>query len=342
MPSDHRADRPDAALFSTRFAVPEGWGPHEMPDLAGRLAVVTGANTGLGLFTARELARAGADVVLAVRSTARGDAAAASIRAAARRSRVEVRRLDLADLAGVREFADGFLEDYPALDLLINNAGIMAPPYRTTADGFESQFGTNHLGHFALTGRLLPALAAATAARVVTVSSDLHSLGRLDFRDLQSRRRYGRLRAYGTSKLANLLFTAELDRRATAAGLNVRAYAVHPGYAATSLNLTGQPPLVRKLMAVPNALVAVSPLQGSVPALCAATLPDLPGGVFLGPRGRSGMRGSPAVLVPKDRARDRATAVRLWEVSQSLTQVAYDFARSDRGAVPRPPQTPRT
>ncbi|WP_225845969.1 oxidoreductase [Streptomyces sp. HPF1205] len=345
MPSDNPAGDPagpsgaagmEAAPFSTRFAVPEGWGAHRMPDMTGRLAVVTGANTGLGLCTARELARAGADVVLAVRSPARGKAAAASIMQAAPRSRVEVRRLDLADLASVRRFADGFLDAYPALDVLVNNAGIMAPPYRTTADGFESQFGTNHLGHFALTGRLMPALAAATAARVVTVSSDLHSLGRLDFHDLQSRRRYRRLRAYGTSKLANLLFTAELDRRAAAAGLPLRAYAAHPGFAATSLTLTGRSAPVRLLMTVPNTLVAVSPAQGAVPLLCAAALPDLPGGVFLGPGSRSGMRGSPAVLVPKDNARDRPTAVRLWEVSQSLTQVVYDFAATGRGARPAP------
>lgn len=320
------SDSTGAVPFSTPYDIPDGWGPHWIPDLAGRLAVVTGANSGLGLATARELARAGADVVLAVRSTGRGAVAAAEISAVAPRSRVAVRRLDLADLSSVKEFADRFLDEFVALDLLVNNAGIMATPYRTTADGFESQFGTNHLGHYALTGRLLPALNAAIAARVVTVSSDLHSLGRLDFADLQSRRRYGRMRAYGTSKLANLLFTAELDRRATAAGLGLRAYAAHPGYTATSLNITGQPALVQRLMAIPNALVALSPLKGSLPVLCAATLPDLPGGVFVGPRGRTGLRGSPGVLVPKERARDRAAAIRLWEVSQTLTAVRFDFA----------------
>ena len=329
-------DSTDAAPFSTAYPIPDGWGLHRMPDLTGRLAVVTGGNTGLGLCTARELARAGADVVLAVRSTGRGDAAAADITAAAPASRVEVRRLDLADLTSVRDFADRFLDEHVALDLLINNAGIMATPRRTTTDGFELQFGTNHLGHYALTGRLLPALCAATAARVVTVSSDLHSLGRIDFRDLQSKRGYGRMRAYGTSKLANLLFTAELDRRATAAGLAVRAYAVHPGYAATSLNITGRPALVQRLMSIPNALIAVRPVTGALPALCAATLPGLPGGLFLGPRGRSGIRGAPGVLVPKERARDRTTAVRLWEVSQSLTDVRYDFTAARVSDSPAP------
>lgn len=319
-------DSTDAAPFSTTYAIPDGWGLHRMPDLTGKLAVVTGANNGLGLCTARELAKAGADVVLAVRSTARGITAAADIRAVAPGARVDIRRLDLADLSSVREFADRFLDEHPALDLLVNNAGIMATPYRTTADGFELQFGTNHLGHYALTGRLLPALAAATAARVVTVSSDLHSMGRLDFGDLQSRRKYGRLRAYGTSKLANLLFAAELDRRATAAGLAVRAYAVHPGFAATSLSLTGQPALVQRLMSIPNSLIAVSPLTGSLPILCASTLPGLPGGVFVGPRGKSGMRGAPGVILPKENARDRASAIRLWEVSQSLTDTHYDFS----------------
>ncbi|WP_093736730.1 SDR family NAD(P)-dependent oxidoreductase [Streptomyces sp. DvalAA-14] len=207
------------------------------------------------------------------------------------------------------------MDEYPALDLLVNNAGVMATPRRTTADGFELQFGTNHLGHFALTGRLLPALAAASAGRVVTVSSRLHTLGRLDFRDLQSKRHYGRVRAYANSKLANLLFTAELDRRARAAGLTLRAYAVHPGYTATSLLTTGQPALLRTLLAVPNALVAVRPLTGALPALCAATLPGLPGGTFLAPRGRGSLRGAPALVTPSARARHRPTATRLWEIS---------------------------
>ncbi|MFC4031069.1 oxidoreductase [Streptomyces polygonati] len=320
------SDSTDAALFGTiAHPIPEDWGVHRMPGLGGRLAVVTGGNTGLGLATARELARAGADVVLAVRSTGRGAAAAADIRQAAPRSRVDVHRLDLADLSSVRDFADRFLDEYPALDLLVNNAGIMATPRRTTADGFEAQFGTNHLGHFALTGRLLPALAAATAARVVTVSSLLHTLGRLDFRDLQSKRHYGRVRAYANSKLANLLFTAELDRRSRAAGLSLRAYAVHPGYVATSLLTTGQPALLRTLLAVPNALIAVRPATGALPTLCAATLPGLPGGTFLAPRGRGSLRGAPILLTPSPRARHRPTATRLWEISQTLTAVRYDF-----------------
>lgn len=314
------------ALFATTAHLPDGWGLHRIPDLTGRRAVVTGGNAGLGLETARELARAGADVVLAVRSPVRGEAAAAAIRRAAPDAAVEVARLDLADLASVRSFAARFLDAHPALDLLVNNAGIMATPRRTTKDGFESQFGTNHLGHFALTGLLLPALAAADAARVVTVSSDLHSLGRLDFDDLQSLRGYGRLRAYGNSKLANLLFTAELDRRAQESGLALRAYAAHPGYAATSLNVTGQPAFVRALMAIPNRLVAVRPLTGALPILCAATCPGLPGGVFIGPRGRSGMRGAPGVLTPRPTARDAAAAARLWQASQSLTGVSYTFA----------------
>jgi NAD(P)-dependent dehydrogenase (short-subunit alcohol dehydrogenase family) len=328
-------DRTDAAPFGTVHPIPGDWGVHRIPDLSGKLAVVTGGNTGLGLATARELAAAGADVVLAVRDTERGAVAAADIARTAPRSRVRVRRLDLADLASVREFADRLLDEHPALDLLVNNAGIMAVPRRTTADGFESQFGVNHLGHYALTGRLLPALGAATAARVVTVSSDLHGIGRLDFRDLQSRRHYGRLRAYGNSKLANLLFTLELDRRAAAAGADLRAYAVHPGFVATSLATAGRPLLVRLLLAVPHTLVAVRPATGALPALCAATLPGLPGGLYLGPRGRTGIRGAPTVLVPHPRARDRATALRLWEVSQSLTAVRYDFSPTAR--VPNTP-----
>ncbi|WP_329137778.1 oxidoreductase [Streptomyces sp. NBC_01476] len=318
-------DSTDAALFGSAFAVPEDWSARLIPDLGGRLAVITGGNTGLGLATARELARAGADVVLAVRSTGRGAAAAADIRQAAPRSRVDVHRLDLADLGSVGDFADRFLDEYPALDLLINNAGVMATSRQTTADGFELQFGVNHLGHFALTGRLLPALAAATAARVVTVSSALHAVGRLDFRDLQSRRHYRRLRAYGTSKLANLLFTGELDRRAQAAGLALRAYAVNPGYAATSLLTAGRPGVLRPLLALPNALLAVGPRTGALPTLCAATLPGLPGATYLAPRHLSGLRGTPAVLPPSPHARHRPTATRLWEISQSLTTTHYDF-----------------
>jgi NAD(P)-dependent dehydrogenase (short-subunit alcohol dehydrogenase family) len=325
------ADSTDTELFSATYPVPAGWGTDRIPDLTGKVAVVTGANNGIGLATALELAKAGAALVLAVRNTGRGNAAAAEISAAAPGALLEVRRLDLADLGSVRDFADRFLDEHAALDLLINNAGLMATPRRLTADGYELQFGTNHLGHFALTGLLLPALAASSAARVVTVSSDLHARGRLDFTDLQGRRHYGRLRAYSNSKLANLLFTAEFDRRASAAGLPVHGYGVHPGLVATSLITTGRSRPVRTLMAVPNRLIAVSPATGALPTLCAATLPGLPGGTYLGPGGRTGLRGTPAVLTPAPRARDTTSAIRLWEISRSLTEVSYDFTPTPTG-----------
>ncbi|MFD8600036.1 oxidoreductase [Kitasatospora sp. NPDC059646] len=316
---------PGAPLFGATHDIPRNWGVDRIPDLTGKLAVVTGANSGIGLVTARELARAGAEVVLAVRDTARGAAAAAEIGAAAPGARLRVRRLDLADLASVRAFADRFADEAGALDLLINNAGVMAPPRRTTADGFELQLGTNHFGHFALTGLLLPALLAAPAARVVTVSSTFHAFGTIDFDDLHSERRYSRYGAYGRSKLANLLYTAELDRRAVAAGSRLRAYAAHPGYAATNLQLAGQGPLMRAVMGVSNALFATAALPGALPTLCAATLPGLPGGVLVGPRSLGGYRGTPGVAVPHRRARDGATAARLWEVTAEAVKVDHDF-----------------
>ena len=321
-----------ATPFSTTFDIPRKWNVTQIPSQAGKLAVITGANGGLGLVTARELAKAGADVVLAVRDTERGVAAAAEIASAAPQATVEVRQLDLADLGSVRTFASQFLLEHDSLDLLINNAGIMATPRRTTADGFESQLGVNHFGHFALTGLLLPALVNAPAARVVTVSSTLHSMGKIAFDDLNSERKYKPYGAYGQSKLANLLFTAELDRRATEAGTRVHAYAAHPGYSSTNLQLSGQKGIMRATMAASNTLFATSPLIGATPTLCAATLPGLPGGVFVGPRSMGGYRGTPAVAKPHKRAQDAAVAARLWDASVTATDVHYDFAASGQRA----------
>jgi NAD(P)-dependent dehydrogenase (short-subunit alcohol dehydrogenase family) len=237
-----------------------------------------------------------------------------------------VRRLDLADLGSVRAFATRFTAEHDTLDLLINNAGIMATARRTTADGFESHLGTNHFGHFALTGLLLPALDAARAARVVTVSSTLHAYGTIDFEDLNSERSYKPFGAYARSKLANLLFTAELDRRAVAAGAGFRAYAAHPGYSSTNLQLADQKGLKRATMAMSNALFATSPLAGATPILCAATLPGLTGGVFVGPRSMGGYRGTPGAAKPHKRAQDGEAAGRLWDVSELATDVRYDFS----------------
>ncbi|MGZ4266978.1 MAG: oxidoreductase, partial [Solirubrobacteraceae bacterium] len=215
------------------------WTSADIPDQTGRLAVVTGANSGLGKSIARELSRAGATVIVAVRNTDKGDQAAADIRREVASADLSVQRLDLADLASVREFAQQFAADHDRLDLLVNNAGIMAPPRRLTADGFESQIGTNHLGHFALTGVLLPTLLAAPAPRVVTLSSEAHWIGKIRFDDLQFEHGYNNWRAYGQSKLANLMFCFELARRATEADTALTSVAAHPGYAATNLQFAG-------------------------------------------------------------------------------------------------------
>lgn len=335
MPPPHAA----APLYGTTYDIPGNWHADRIPDLTGRLAVVTGANSGIGRVTARELAGAGARVVLAVRDEAKGASTAADLVAENPRARLEVRQLDLADLAGVRRFAQRFAAEHDTLDLLIDNAGVMALPRRTTtADGFEGQLGTNHLGHFALTGLLLPALLAAPQARVVTVTSTFHAFGRIDFEDLHSERRYRRYGAYAQSKLANLLFAAELDRRARSAGARLHSLAAHPGYSATNLQLAGQGSPTRAVMSGLNALFAVSAEAGALPTLCAATLPGLPGDVLVGPRSLGGYRGTPAVSAPHRRAKDPRTAARLWEVSEAATGVTYDFS----GAGQQPGGAPDT
>jgi NAD(P)-dependent dehydrogenase (short-subunit alcohol dehydrogenase family) len=300
-----------------------GWTAAEMPDLSGRTAVVTGANSGLGRATAWELARHGANVVIAARNTDKGEDAAAQIRADVPGAEVRVEELDLADLDSVRAFAERLEEE--RLDLLINNAGVMAPPRRTTKDGFESQFGTNHLGHFALTGQLLPRLLAAPAPRVVTLSSGAHRIGRINFSNLQGERRYVAWLAYGQSKLANLMFALELQRRATAAGTDLKSMAAHPGYAATNLQFAAPRLPDRMLMSVTNRLIAQSAEMGALPTLYAATAPDLPGGTFVGPDGFLEQRGHPTIVTGAGRAYDEDAAARLWEVSEGLTGVRYQF-----------------
>jgi NAD(P)-dependent dehydrogenase (short-subunit alcohol dehydrogenase family) len=304
----------------------ERWTAEQIPDQAGRTAIVTGANSGLGLVTARELARAGAEVVLACRDVGKGEAAADSIRAEIPGAAIEVAELDLADLASVRAFAERFAASHGGLDLLINNAGLMAPPRRETVDGFESQLGTNHLGHFALTGLLLGRMQGREDARVVTVSSTAHKFGRISFGNLQGKRRYFRWSAYGQSKLANILFARELDRRLRAAGSNVKSVAAHPGYAATNLQSAAPPALDRLAMTVANHLVAQSAEMGALPQLYAATRPFLDGGLFVGPDGFEEQRGYPKLVNPVGRGRDEKTAARLWTVSEELTGVTYSFA----------------
>jgi NAD(P)-dependent dehydrogenase (short-subunit alcohol dehydrogenase family) len=303
--------------------MPGRWTAADIPDQSGRLAVVTGANSGLGLAASRELARAGAEVVMACRNTEKGERAAAELRAGALAGEVRVAALDLADLSSVEQFAARLGAE--RVDLLINNAGLMAPPRRLTADGFESQFGTNHLGHFALTGRLLGRLLAAPEPRVVTVSSIAHRTGRIRFSDLQGERRYISWLAYGQSKLANLMFCFELQRRATAAGTTLRSLAAHPGYARTNLQFAAPPWYEQAVMAVTNVLVGQSAERGALPLLYAASSPDLPGGSFIGPDGFMEVRGYPRVLSAARHAYDEQVWRRLWEVSEELTGVRYEF-----------------
>ena len=304
----------------------DGWTALDVPDQTGKIAVVTGANSGLGLATSRELARAGATVVLASRDPGKGERAIEEIGRSVPGAKLELRELDLADLASVRRFAERFAAEHESLDLLINNAGVMAPPRRLTKDGFESQFGTNHLGHFALTGLLLGRLLAAVEPRVVTVSSPGHRIGRINFDDLQGERRYNNWLAYGQSKLANLMFCFELDRRATVASTALRSMAAHPGYAATNLQFAGPSrSYERTLGALGNRWLAQSAEMGALPMLYAATVPDLSGGSYVGPDGFMEQRGYPHVVTAASKAYNRQSWRRLWEVSEQLTGVHYEF-----------------
>ncbi len=274
---------------------------------------MTGANSGIGLVTARELARAGARVIMACRNMSKGTAAAAKLP-----GDVEVRALDLSDLSSIRTFAESITDD---VHVLINNAGVMATPYRRTKDGFELQLGTNHLGHFALTGLLLPRV----RDRVVTVSSTVHRMGRIKLDDLNwEHRRYFRWSAYAQSKLANLLFTFELTRRLTAAGSAVRATSSHPGYASTNLQSHTESPL-DFVMSIGNRIMAQSASMGALPSLYAAVA-DVPGGGFAGPGGVTGQHGYPKVVGSSRAARNPEVARALWDRSAELTGVTYELS----------------
>src|ERR1700687_4121078 len=301
------------------------WTAEEIPDLQDRTAIVTGGNSGLGRIVARELARRGAHVIIASRDNAKGVEAANAIKAAFPSSTVEAAQLDLANLSSIRAFADRIRAGNDNIDLLINNAGVMAAPYRRTADGFELQFGTNHLGHFALTGLLLPLMYDQPGSRVVTVASNNHKAGRMQFEDLQGEHRYSRWGAYAQSKLANLLFAFELDRRLKAGGSRMISVAAHPGYLATNLQLRRPPPYERLAMRVSNRLFAQSAETGALPILYAATAPGLQGGSYVGPDGPGEARGHPVLVQATARAHDQEDARRLWEASEKLTGVKYDF-----------------
>ena len=302
-----------------------GWTTADMPDLTGRRAVVTGATSGLGEVTAVELARRGAQVVLTARDAARGGRARETVLRAAPGASVEVAALDLADLESVRSFAAEQATE--PLDLLVNNAGVMAVPARRTVDGFELQMATNHLGPFALTGLLLPALLRRPGARVVTVSSFVHWFGSLDFGDLMSERSYDPWQAYARTKLANLLFMRELARRSGDAGLDLVSTAAHPGYARTNLQLVAPQMTGRRgttaVMRLGNAVLGQSAATGALPQLRAATDPEVRSGDYFGPRGVAEQRGLPKRVRMSANARDDVAARLLWEASEDLTGVTY-------------------
>jgi len=296
------------------------WTLEDIPSQNGRSAIVTGANTGIGYETARALARAGGNVILACRSSTRGQMAVERLASEGPPGRAEFALLDLADLDSVRAFAESYARSHDRLDLLINNAGVMIPPASKTKQGFELQFGVNHLGHFALTGHLLRLLLTTPSSRIVTVSSGAHRQGKMTFEDLQfARRRYRAWAAYSQSKLANLLFTFELQRKLTAAQADLLAVAAHPGWAATDLQRHSR--VIRAVIKY----VAMSPQQGALPTLRAATAPDVKGGEYYGPDGFREAWGYPVRVGATREARSLEDAARLWAVSEELTGVRFDL-----------------
>jgi NAD(P)-dependent dehydrogenase (short-subunit alcohol dehydrogenase family) len=303
------------------------WTADEMPDLSGKTIVVTGGNSGIGYEAALAFARKRADVVLACRDLGKARSAADRISAQASGAKLDVMELDLSNLASVRGFADAFHVKRPGLHVLCNNAGVMAIPYRQTADGFEMQFGTNHLGHFALTGLLLDRLLATDGARVVNVSSGAHRMGKIRFDDLQWKNGYRKWMAYGQSKLANLLFTSELQRRVDAAGRKLLVVACHPGYAATNLQAVGPKmsgsSVMETLSEFGNRVFAQSAAIGALPTEYAAVAPDVHGGDYIGPDGFAEMWGHPVKVGCSAAAKNAAAASRLWQVSEQLTGVSY-------------------
>jgi NAD(P)-dependent dehydrogenase (short-subunit alcohol dehydrogenase family) len=301
--------------------------PENIRSLAGRRIIVTGANSGIGLDATRIFASKGARVILACRNTDKGQRARDEIVRAHPSAEVEVRQLDLASLASVQRFADEYLAKDRALDVLVNNAGVMALPRSLTEDGFEMQIGTNHLGHFALTARLFAALEAGKDARVVNVSSLVHKGGRIDFDDLHGAASYAKWTAYSQSKLANMLFTFELDRRLREAKSSVITAACHPGYAATNLQFVGpqmeKSSFVEGVMRLGNKVFAQPAELGALPTVYAAVADDVRSGDFIGPDGLMEMRGYPVKVQPAARAKDASVAQRLWTVSEEACKVTF-------------------
>ncbi len=302
------------------------WTAQNIPDQTGRVALVTGANSGLGYETTRALVHKGAHVVMACRTLEKGYVARDALLQEMPEASLDVQSLDLASLDSIYTFANTFMSAYQRLDLLFNNAGVMAPPRRETADGFELQLGTNHLGHFALTGRLIDLIVHTDGSRVVTTSSGAHRIGRMNFADLQRVQSYDRWGAYGQSKLANLLFAFELQRKLAKADTHTISVAAHPGYADTSLQSTGPgmdgTSVSYLFMRFANAFLAQSAAMGALPQLYAGTAPDVIGGDFYGPN-ILGWRGYPQKEAAAATAYDPEAAAQLWQVSEELTGVRY-------------------
>lgn len=292
--------------------------------LTGNTVIITGGNSGIGLETAKGLLAMGARIILAVRNTEKGNAARALLAELHPRAQIDVMQLDLADLQSVRTFADKFQSSFDQLDILINNAGIMAPPYAKTKDGFEMQFGSNHLGHFALTGLLLPLLANTPGSRIVTISSRAHSRGSIDFDNLDGAKGYHAKKFYNQSKLANLYFALELDKRLKAHGFPTISIACHPGVSATNILKLGTREIPSALKRIAN-LFLQPPGMGALSTIYAATEPNLTGGEYIGPLGQFQRKGYPALGTPHANATDQEISRRLWDVSEKLTQVSYPF-----------------
>ncbi len=295
------------------------WTTNNIPNMKGKTVIITGANSGIGYEAARALAAKDATVIMACRSMEKGQKAVQQIQAETPKADLKLMALNLADLASVRAFAESFLAEHKQLDILVNNAGVMATPYNTTADGFEMQIGTNHFGHFALTGLLLDLLRTTPNSRVVTVSSYAHFMGRINFADINSEKSYQKWSAYGQSKLANVLFAYELHRRSSQNGGNPLSAVAHPGYAATNLQHT------TRFFSMLNPIMAQSQEMGALPTLYAATSPEIQDGDYLGPDGFLGQRGFPHKAHSSRASHDEKAAQQLWEISEELTGVKYEF-----------------
>lgn len=315
--------------MSTESLKKKKWKAEDIPDQSGKIIIMTGANSGLGLEATKELVRKGATVIMACRNIEKGKDAVDEVITEIPNAKVELMELDLSKLVSVREFAKNFNQKFDKLDVLVNNAGIMQPPYTVTEDGFELQIGVNHFGHYVLTGLLLDKLKFSPGSRVVNQSSIAHSRGIINFEDINSKDKYSRLGAYGQSKLANLLFNNELDRLFKENSTDTIAVGVHPGYTATKLQHNG-PTLGGKsiwsrLYTVTNKIMAQGVDKGILPMLYAATEDDVTGGDYIGPGGFSGMRGYPKRIKSSERSYSLEDANTLWDLSEELTGLKYEF-----------------